>query len=107
MASNPRFDAALEHMRDIHNRKLADYASSADPYANFRYVATVTGLTVTQVLQVLIATKMARLKELTDGKKVPNFESVRDTKLDLAVYSTILFSMEDEFKCPTTSAPSA
>ena len=89
MARNPAFDALLQRMADIHDKKNEDYAQDGNPYSNFEEAAAAAGVTVDQVFAVLMGIKQARLKELMRSGKVPNNESTQDTKLDLAVYAAL------------------
>jgi len=89
---NPKFEKIIQRMVDMHAKKSKDYAQDANPYSNFEFAAAATGLTVGEVFRVMIAIKMARLRELEDGEKTANFEAVEDTRLDLAVYSALYAS---------------
>ena len=91
MANNPKFDALLEEMHALHARKNADYAQDGDPLSNFRQAAQVAeGFTgVDAVFASLIGVKLARLRELTSAGKVPNNESIADTRTDLAMYAAL------------------
>lgn len=89
---NPRFDALLERMADIHERKAHDYAQRANPYSNFEYAATVSGRfadPVDRVFATMIGIKLARIAELTSAGKAPQNESVRDSFDDLATYAAL------------------
>jgi hypothetical protein len=89
---NPKFNALLETMRELHDRKVQDYASSTNPYSNFERAASVVEgfhLPIDQVFAALIGVKLARLAELTQPGRTPNNESVQDTRRDLANYATI------------------
>jgi hypothetical protein len=46
-------------------------------------------LPIDQVFAALIGVKLARLQELTQPGRVPNNESVQDTRRDLANYALI------------------
>ena len=88
MGLNPKFDALLARMADLHDRKSADYACDENRYSNFESAAATAGCSTDLVFAVLIGIKLARLKELAKGKE-PNNESVQDSRLDLAVYSAL------------------
>lgn len=70
-------------------RKNNDYAKSTDAFSNFKYCASMAGITVEQVFMVFLAVKYARLQELLSGKEAQN-ESLQDTLLDLSNYSDLL-----------------
>lgn len=89
---NAKFHKALDKMREVHDKKSADYANDENRYANFEYAAKFAGVTVDQVFAVLIGVKEARLLELQSSGKVPNNESIEDTLLDAAVYSVLRYS---------------
>jgi hypothetical protein len=77
-------------MGEMHDKKNKDYSEADNPYSNFEYVAQMTGLTVQQVLLVQICNKVARMVQL-EGREAVN-EAIEDSRLDLAVYSTLLYS---------------
>ena len=91
MARNPKFEMLLEEMRELHERKNADYARNDDPLSNFTEAAQVAaGFTgIDAVFATLIGVKLARLRELTRTGKAPNNESIADTRKDLAMYSVL------------------
>lgn len=93
---NPAVDAVLRKIGELHDRKNEDYTQDSNPYSNFEDVANITGLPVESVFRVLIGVKMARLKVLMKKSNKPNFESIKDTVLDMAVYSTIFASYEEK-----------
>ena len=86
---NPKFDRLIEKIRSIHDKKNADYATAQNPYSNFEETAEFAGITVDKVFAVLIGIKEARLKELTSSGKIPNNESIQDTRIDAAVYAVL------------------
>jgi len=89
MASNPKFDAVLAAMAEIHQKKNHDYAKDSNPYSNFEGAAATAGCSVDTVFMVLMGIKMERLRELlTSGKDAQN-ESVQDSRMDLAVYAAL------------------
>lgn len=97
---NPRFDAQLERMAEIHNRKSYDYAQtdSGEYYSNFEFAAMVAQPftdPVDRVFATMIGIKLARLAELTANGKAPQNESLRDTFDDLATYAALWASYED------------
>lgn len=93
--SDTTFSALLEEIAALHDRKSNDYANSEDPYINFKLSAEQVGITPGQSVEVLIATKQARLKELLGKGKDPKNESVRDTLIDRIVYSIIAVVLFD------------
>jgi hypothetical protein len=87
--ANKYFNAVLDQMRSIHDRKVADYASTQNPYSNFEMSAEVAGVPVETVFRVLIGVKLARLAELLNNAKTPNNESIDDSIIDLANYAAL------------------
>lgn len=86
---NPRFEATLRTMQELHNKKNQDYAEDGNPYSNFEFAATYAGVTVDQVFAVMMGIKQARLLVLTGSGKVPNNESIEDSLIDLANYAAL------------------
>lgn len=81
----------METIRTLHDRKNHDYATKGNPYSNFEFAARlVEGFRdpLDQVFAALVGIKIARLQELTAGK-APNYESVQDTRRDLANYACL------------------
>lgn len=82
----------METIRTLHNRKNYDYATEGNPYSNFEYAARlVEGFRdpLDQVFAALVGIKLARLQELTGSSKSPNYESIQDTRRDLANYACL------------------
>ena len=69
--------------------KNSDYAKNDDAFSNFKFCAEFAGISVEQVFRVFIAVKIARLKELMNGKDAKN-EKVEDTLVDLSNYVDLL-----------------
>lgn len=95
---NPKFDAQLARMAEIHNRKSHDYATAENPYSNFEYAAQVAREftdPMDRVFATMIGIKLARIAELTSAGKDPQNESIRDTFDDLATYAALWASYED------------
>jgi hypothetical protein len=86
---NPKFHAFLAEMAQIHDKKSHDYAKDSNFYSNFEEAAATAGISVDAVFMTLIGVKLARLRELMASGKIPNEESLYDTRLDLAVYTAL------------------
>lgn len=95
MAANPKFDALLAKMQATHDLKNADYAKAGNPYSNFEEAAAVAGTDADTVFRVMIGIKLARLNELLSSGKIPNNESIQDSRLDLAVYAALWASYHE------------
>jgi hypothetical protein len=96
MSCNPKFDAQLDEMRALHDRKNSDYAQDDNPYSNFEFAAAMAGCSIDTVFRVLIGIKAARLRELLANGKPPENESVQDSRTDLAMYASLWASYRRE-----------
>lgn len=89
---NPKYNALLDALRELHDRKSHDYAQVENPYSNFEYAAWVADRftdPLDRVFVTQLAIKLARLAELTAAGKTPNNESIQDTRRDFANYALI------------------
>lgn len=94
---HPRFYELLEEMAEMHSRKNHDYAETNDPLSNFREVANQTDLTPFQVIRMFLATKSARIKQLSKKENLVKGESIIDSLMDNAVYSLLgILILEEE-----------
>ena len=93
------FAKVTEDMLDLTTKKSNDYASDADPFANFRMFGELGIL-------VRMSDKMARLKSaLHDHKEMAvSEETVEDTILDLATYAILLLSYRRGANCISARA---
>jgi len=82
------FEIFIEDQRRVLLKKSQDYANE-DVLSNFKLAGSICQLTPEQNCLSLIATKVARLGVLLQGK-VPNNEPIRDSVLDLANYAVLL-----------------
>ena len=82
------FDIFTDEQREILLKKGDDYAG-ADRLSNFKRAGAICGHAAELNCLNLIATKVARLGELLNGKE-PKNESVRDSVLDGANYFVLL-----------------
>lgn len=84
------FEAALIPIVETNRRKLLDYTSpGSSAWENFDRAGDQTG---SDTVEVLIATKQARLRALRLRGGDPQNESVQDSLLDRAVYSIIAYA---------------
>jgi hypothetical protein len=84
---HPRFYELITEICELHDRKNADYAKDSDPLSNFRQ-AEGFGIPAWKGVLVRMSDKWSRIQELSNGKS-PQNESLRDSLIDLAVYSLI------------------
>lgn len=82
---HPDFYKILDEMRDLHDRKNANYAEDGNPLSNFLECEKF-GVPAYLGTLVRMSDKFSRLQQLAKGKKDEVGESMRDTLLDLAVY---------------------
>lgn len=91
------FDAVTKIMADIMLSKGDDYATQ-DRLSNFKLAGSICGLSPELNCLSLIATKVARLGVLLNGKE-PKNESINDSIIDLANYAILLSMIVEESKC--------
>lgn len=91
------------HIQDVVNelatmlvRKNEDYAP-ADEFSNFRQAGELAGVDVDTAILVQVGIKYTRLMKLVHSD-TPNFESVRDTFMDLAGYALIAAAYRDSYQ---------
>lgn len=113
MGCNPKYDAVLAKMAELHDRKSQDYASDANRYSNFEFAGQLGALFTHPVdiaFATLIGVKLARLGELKGKGKAAQNESVQDTQMDLAVYASLWASYDGgseaaEYEGPAREGP--
>jgi|SRR5579871_4931217 len=95
---DPRFHNLLREIGDLHDLKQADYGSQRDPFANVR-ASEDFGIPAWVGTMVRANDKMHRIKAFAQAKVLKN-ESVRDSLMDLAVYSLMaLILFDEEHRC--------
>lgn len=95
LVSEDKFESLLLELRDLHSRKSHDYADGKDPYSNFYRSSDQVRQPPGVSVELHIATKQARLRELLFGDKPSKNEPIRDTLIDRAVYSMIAVILFD------------
>jgi hypothetical protein len=91
---DPRFYGLLEEIADLHSRKNHDYAKTSEPLSNFNR-SSALGVEPWRGVLVRMSDKWSRIEQLAGGKVAKN-ESLRDSLIDLAVYSLIdILLLED------------
>lgn len=91
---DPRFYQLLEEIADLHSRKSHDYTPADDPLANFKRSERI-GIPAWKGTLVRMGDKWGRIEQLASGKE-PKNESLRDTLIDMAVYSLLNVILLDE-----------
>lgn len=84
---DPRFYKLLEEIADLHSRKNHDYSKTDAPLSNFMRSIEL-GVEPWRGVLVRMSDKYSRIEQLANGK-TPKNESMRDSLVDLAVYSLI------------------
>jgi len=84
---DPRFYQLVEEICELHSRKNFDYAKTEEPLSNFNRCQAF-GVEPWRGVLVRMSDKYSRIEQLASGKK-PKNESMRDTLVDLAVYSLL------------------
>lgn len=94
-----RFHAKLKQLADLHDRKQADYGADADAFANVR---ASEDFAVAPWIGCMIRAndKMRRIQRFACKNSLQN-ESVKDSLLDLAVYSIIALVLYEEMQDET------
>lgn len=91
---NEAFNKLIDEIKNLHDAKSHDYATSHDPLANLRRCASF-GVDPVRGVLVRMSDKWGRLEQLAGGK-TPKNESMRDTLIDNAVYSLLAVVLLDE-----------
>lgn len=94
---HPRFYELLENLADLHDRKNANYAEDNNPLSNFEECEKF-GVPAYVGTMVRMSDKWSRLTQLMKGKKDEVGESVKDTLLDLAVYSLLEIIIYEKYE---------
>lgn len=95
LLGHPRFYKLLIEMAELHSRKNANYAKTNDPLSNLR-VAEQFGLPAHLGVLIRMSDKFSRLQELSKGKQDEVGENIKDTLLDMAVYSILCIVLLEE-----------
>lgn len=82
------FEIFVETQKSVLLKKSQDYANK-DVLSNFKFAGNICGISPEKNCLSLIATKVARLGVLLNGK-IPKNESIKDSILDLANYAVLL-----------------
>lgn len=87
MSGHPEFLRILDEMRELHQRKAADYGRGQDPFANVRASAEF-GIPAWVGVMVRAGDKLHRVKSFIHNGSLKN-ESLEDSLQDLAAYAII------------------
>ena len=94
-----RFYEILDVIKNLHDQKRHDYGANEDIFANFR-LSELSGISAWQGSVVRMGDKYARISNfIKKGEFKFKEESIKDTLMDMAIYSLItmiLFEEEEE-----------
>ena len=91
---NPAFHSLLERIADLHDSKNHDYGEDGDALSNLRGCSRM-GLHPTQGIAVRLQDKMSRIETFFSKGKLKN-ESLKDSFLDMAIYSLLAIVILEE-----------
>ena len=96
---NYRFYEILDVIKELHDKKRHDYGANEDIFANFR-LSELSGISAWQGSVVRMGDKYARISNfIKKGEFKFKEEGIKDTLMDMAIYSLItmiLFEEEEE-----------
>ncbi len=95
-----RFHEILKELGELHDRKQADYGTSADPFANVR-ASVAFGVPAWKGCMMRANDKMVRIQKAAREGKLAN-EALDDSLRDLAVYAIIGLCLWEETRDETT-----
>ncbi len=88
------FQKILEEIENLHDKKQKDYGRDKDPFANVR-ASVDFGVPSWVGTMIRANDKMRRIQTFTQKGVLAN-EGVRDSLIDLAVYTIIALVLYDE-----------
>ena len=94
-----RFYEILDVIKELHDKKRHDYGANEDIFANFR-LSELSSISALQGSVVRMGDKYARISNfIKKGEFKFKEEGIKDTLMDMAIYSLItmiLFEEEEE-----------
>lgn len=94
---HPRFYSLLEEAAVLHANKNANYAKDDDPLSNLR-ASEAFGYPSHIGTLIRMTDKWSRIQELAKGKQDMVGESMKDSLMDLAIYSLLTIILLEEDK---------
>ena len=93
-----RFNKLLDEIKEIHANKNHDYATNEDSLSNLKLCKTLIGIPSWIGCVVRMLDKVSRVAEFArKGELKVKSENIRETFIDLAVYSLLcVILMEEE-----------
>lgn len=95
LRGHPRFYEIIEQMKDLHDKKNANYADDKNPLSNLQECVKF-GVPAHLGTMVRMSDKWSRLTQLIQGKKDEVGESIKDTLMDMAVYCILEIILIEE-----------
>ena len=92
-----KFNQLLDHIKEIHTNKNHDYATDEDSLSNLK-LCKMVGIEPWIGVVIRITDKFSRIAEYArKGELKVKSEGIRDTFIDMAVYSLLaIILMEEE-----------
>ena len=91
-----RFYEILDVIKELHDKKRHDYGANEDIFANFR-LSELSGISAWKGSVVRMGDKYARISNfIKKGDFKFKEESIKDTLMDMAIYSLITIILYEE-----------
>ena len=91
-----RFYEILDVIKNLHDQKRHDYGANEDIFANFR-LSELSGIPAWQGSVVRMGDKYARRSKFTTIRIIKfKGENIKDTLMDMAIYSLITMILYEE-----------
>mgnify|MGYP001131314790 CR=1 FL=1 len=91
-----RFYEILDSIKELHDKKRHDYGADEDIFANFR-LSELAGVAAWQGSVIRMGDKYARLANfIKKGEFKFKEENIKDTLMDMAIYSLITMILFEE-----------
>jgi hypothetical protein len=91
-----RFYEILDSIKELHDKKRHDYGAEEDIFANFR-LSELAGVAAWQGSVIRMGDKYARLANfIKKGEFKFKEENIKDTLMDMAIYSLITMILFEE-----------
>jgi hypothetical protein len=107
---HPMFHTLIEEIRELHEKKNKQYATSDDPLGNFRRTGKIIAKMLKPGLDPTLASCLAFMSKQVDGvyeifgeAKTDTVDSLEDKLLDIAVYSIIAMILVRESRMTPTA----
>lgn len=102
---HPKFYQILEELKELHNRKNAQYASSENPLGNFeRASRMIEKLLNPEIKNKRLAYALILASKQIDGvidilaeNKKNTVDELRDKLIDIAIYSVLAIILDEDY----------